>query len=309
MSLLHIATTTASFLVTCTTAFLTYPLTCYNFLVIPGTHTVTCSSICLQSSLASPPPVCSSATLASLPLSQKTRRCEYHVSPAISPVKIGVGECVGTDRVGLAGSSGSGPVVRVARSAERVLMSWDKVLTRIKQFPTQAAVVAELFFQNELGATAFAVAAANSAPVEVLESMINKAKLDVKKRNILGAAYIVLFLPLHYAASHHPDPAAIKLLVIHHPQALLAKRTYGDIPLDFATRNNTIPAVVSLARELAAARLATIALRTTLLLCIKHGYVYVRRSKRHRTATFALDVPLAFEVLNDNVWSHIMTFL
>jgi len=36
-------------------------------------------------------------------------------------------------------------------------------------------------------------------------------------------------------------------------------------------------------RELTAARRATIALRTTLLLCIKRGYVYVRRSKRHLT--------------------------
>jgi len=69
---------------------------------------------------------------------------------------------------------------------------------------------------------------------------------------------------------------------------------------------------VSLLRELTAARRATIALRTTLLLCIKHGYVYVRRSKRQRNEvpeTVALDTQLAFEVLSDNVWSHIMSFL
>jgi len=115
---------------------------------------------------------------------------------------------------------------------------------------------------------------------------------------------------LHYAARSHSDPAAIKLLVCHHPSALLVKDNDGVIPLDYAVQlNNGNPAVVSLMRELTAARLATIALRTTLPFGIKHGYVYVRRSKRLSTATIALKVPLAFEVLNDNVWSHIMTFL
>ena len=47
--------------------------------------------------------------------------------------------------------------------------------------------------------------------------------------------------------------------------------------------------------ELTAARLSTIALRTSLLLCIKHGYVYVRRSKSHHTEPIALVVPLALE--------------
>ena len=156
--------------------------------------------------------------------------------------------------------------------------------------------------------TVFTLASWLKAPVEVVESMTNLSKLDAKKRNVLGIVNIYLCLPLHFTAKYHPDPAAIKLLVGHHPQALLAEDKYGNTPLDLAIQVNENPAVASLVRELTAARLAIIALRTTLLLCIKHGYVYVR-SKRHRTVPVALDTQLAFEVPNDKVWSHIMEFL
>jgi len=49
----------------------------------------------------------------------------------------------------------------------------------------------------------------------------------------------------------------------------------------------------------------------SLLLCIKHGYVYVRRSKRQckEAPETGLDTRAAFAALNDDVWSHIMTFL
>ena len=150
--------------------------------------------------------------------------------------------------------------------------------------------------------------------MDVLESLILLGRLNAKKRNILDIADIHLHLPLHYCAQYRPDPAGIKLLVSHHPSALLVKSKAGRIPLDVAILYNKSPAVLSLLRSLTAARLATIALRTTLLLCIKHGFVCFRRSKRHRTSTNALDTLLAFENLDDNiiiytVWSHIMTFL
>ena len=47
-----------------------------------------------------------------------------------------------------------------------------------------------------------------------------------------------------------------------------------------------------------------LAVRTTLLLCIKHDYVYVRRSERLRNEASAtgLDTQRAFAKLNDNVW-------
>ena len=82
---------------------------------------------------------------------------------------------------------------------------------------------------------------------------------------------------------------------------MLAKDKFAP---DGAIQDNVNPAVVSIVRDLTDARLAT-----ELLLCIKHGYVYVRRSKRHRTEIVALDTQLAFEKLNDNVWSYIMEFL
>ena len=181
--------------------------------------------------------------------------------------------------------------------------SWDKVLARTKLRPTQATVN-ELFFQDELGRTSFAVAAGNEAPcLLVLESMILLGKLDTKKRNILAIAAIDLSLPLHHTARRLPDPAAIKLLVRHHPQALLAKDRDDDTPLTCAIQCNENPAVVTLLRELTTARRATIALRTSLLLCIKAGYVYPRRRDH------GLDTELAFSMLNDNVWSHVMAFL
>jgi len=103
--------------------------------------------------------------------------------------------------------------------------------------------------------------------------MINRGEVDAEKRNILAIADIDLCLPLHHIARGHHDPAAIKLLARHYPQSLLMKNIYGVTLLDFAIDHNPSPAVVSLLRELTVARLATIALRTTLLLCIKNGYV------------------------------------
>ena len=186
------------------------------------------------------------------------------------------------------------------------------MLARIKQLPTQAAV-AELFYQNEIGDTALALASFYKAPVEVLESLIFLGKLDAKKRNILDIADDDLDLPLHHITEDHPDPAAIKLLVSHHPSALLAEDNSGDIPLDDAIESNENPAVVDIMRELTAARRETIALRTSLLLCIKHGYVIDQRDERQREMApetgLTFDIQLTFTTLNDNVWSHIMTFL
>jgi len=83
--------------------------------------------------------------------------------------------------------------------------------------------------------------------------MIDLGKLDAKKRNILDIADIDLYLPLHHTAWRHPNPAAIKLVVRHHPPALLAKNISGRIPLDFAIKHNKSPAVVVLLRKLTTA--------------------------------------------------------
>jgi len=110
--------------------------------------------------------------------------------------------------------------------------------------------------------------------------------------------------PLQYATLCN-RPAAITSLLTDTTNALaasdyaasdyaaLAFLVHGD---ELTIRCNILPP-------------ATLALRTSLLLCIMHGYVYVPRSKRHRTETVVLDTPLSFAELNDNIWSHIMTFL
>jgi len=181
--------------------------------------------------------------------------------------------------------------------------SWNKVLARIKQLSTQAAV-AELFFKNEFGLSTFAEASANKAAVEVLESIILLGKQDAEKRNILDIADFDLAIPLHLAADN-PDPATIKLLVRHHPQALLMTDSqYGDTPLAWAIEDNESPAVVALLCELTTARLATIALRTTLLLCIKHVHPDVPV-----TPTEPLYLRLANARLCKDVWSVILEFL
>jgi len=126
------------------------------------------------------------------------------------------------------------------------------VLARIKKLPTQVAV-AELFSQEELGYTAFALASIHEAPVEVLESMILLGKLDAKKRNILDIANADLRLPQHDIAQYHLDPAATKLLVRHHHPVLLAKTDEGALPLDYAIKFNNSPAVVALLRKLVTA--------------------------------------------------------
>jgi len=165
--------------------------------------------------------------------------------------------------------------------------SWDKVLARIKQLPTQATVD-ELFSLNELGVTAFTLASANDTLVAVLESMLDLCELDAEKRNILDIADIHLRLPLHNIAEFHPDPAAIKLLVSIYPHALLVRDHVDDTPQDCAIESNS-PTVVSLVQAVTTSyehrdypalitlcgpspvliRLHSLSLRTAAVLCLE----------------------------------------
>ena len=125
-------------------------------------------------------------------------------------------------------------------------------------------------------------------------------------------------------------------MIRDHPLALRAIDTSGRTPLQCATNWNRPAAMTSHLTD-ATNALATgdfpalaalvhgnvqtlrctalsperLAVRVTLLLCIKSGYVFISRSKHQRqhTETVALDIALAFDRLSDNVWSHIMTFL
>jgi len=205
-------------------------------------------------------------------------------------------------------------------------------ITHIQSLADGDAV--DQLFYKYFGSTAIMHACCYLAPLELYQLMITTAKLDSRKRCLMAIANSIRYTALHYASECHSDPAVLELLIREHPLALSATDGFGRTPLQWATFNNRPAAITSLltdatnalaARDYAALAAgvhsdertvrcnapppATRALRTTLLLCIKHGYVYISRNKRHRTETVALDTPLAFVKLNYNVWSHVMTFL
>jgi len=210
---------------------------------------------------------------------------------------------------------------------------WQVAITHI-QFLAEGDAADQLFFQSQYGVTAIIYACYGSAPLELYQLMITKAKLDSRKRCLLAITASYGRTALHCAAAEHSDPAVLELLIREHPLAMCATASNGRTPLQNAINYDRSAAITSLLTDatnaLAASDYATLAtlvhgderslrclalspdslaIRVSLLLCVKHGYVYVRRSKRHRTETVALDTKLAFEVLNDNVWSHIITFL
>ena len=216
---------------------------------------------------------------------------------------------------------------------------WQVAITHIQSLADDDAVD-QLFDQNQHGVTALIRACRFDAPLALVQLMITMAKLDSRKRCLLAITGNGGITALHWAAGGHSDPAVLELLIREHPLALSATSISGRTPQQYATDNNRPVAITSLLTDATnvlaagyfgslAARVhgykfalrclaepsyaARIAVRTSLLLSIKLGYVYVRRSKRQRNEApetgFALDTQLAFELLNDNVWSHIMTFL
>ena len=211
---------------------------------------------------------------------------------------------------------------------------WQMAITHMQSLADHVAVD-QLFYKNNWIPITYACA--RSAPLEVVQLMLTKAKLDSRKRSLLAIVTSGGNTTLRYAAGWHSDPAVVELLIREHPLALCETDDSGNTPQQVATNWNRSAAITSLLTDATnalaasdyaalAARVhcdertircnilppATLALRTTLLLCIKHGYVYARRSQRLRNEapeTVALDTLLAIEVLNDNVWSHSMTFL
>ena len=209
---------------------------------------------------------------------------------------------------------------------------WQEAITHIQSLADGDAVD-QVFYQDQFGQTAVMLAIAWLAPLELVQPMITKAKLDSRKRCLLAITNMHLWTALHFTAHNHSDPAVFELLIREQPLALCATDDDGRTPLQDAISNNRPAPIVSLltntTNALAAGDYATfatlvhgdertlrclvltpdrLAVRVSLLLSIKHGYVNIRRSKRHRPDN-ALDTPLAFAKLNDNVWSHVMTFL
>jgi len=212
---------------------------------------------------------------------------------------------------------------------------WQVAITLI-QFLADGYADDQLFFQDDNGCTAIMAACFYSAPLELVQLMITKAKLDSRKRCLLVITDSYGDTALHFAAGCHSDPAVVELLIREYPQALCATDIMDKAPLQFVIFSPRSAAITSLltntTNALAAGDYSTLAtlvhgdertlrclaltpdrlkLRVSLLLCIKHGYVNVRRSKRQRNEApeTGLDTRAAFAALNDNVWSHIMTFL
>ena len=149
------------------------------------------------------------------------------------------------------------------------------------------------------------VACYYSAPLELVQLMITKAKLDLRKRCLLAIIDNGGHTVLHWAASYHGYPAVIELLIREHPLALSATDANDYTPLQFPSFFDRPAPIISLLTEATnalnpgdfsalAARVHgdeltlrclaltpdRLAIRGTLLLCIKHGYVNFRRSKR-----------------------------
>jgi len=109
--------------------------------------------------------------------------------------------------------------------------SWNKMLARIKQL-APPAVVAELFYQDQFGGSAFALASAYKAPVEVLQSMLRLAKLDAgaarehgragqagrqEEEHCVGSRLEGPVYSVARKSIHRTDAAAIELLARDHP--------------------------------------------------------------------------------------------
>ena len=122
---------------------------------------------------------------------------------------------------------------------------WQAAINRFQSFADSDAVD-QLFYQNPFGTTAIVLACIYSAPMELVQLMITKAKLDPTKRCLLAITTNYGSTALHRAAINHSDPAVLELLVREHPLALSATTTSGSTPLQYATLNNRPAQIISL---------------------------------------------------------------
>ena len=171
----------------------------------------------------------------------------------------------------------------------------------------------------------------HSAPLELVQLMITKAKLDERKRCLLAITTSDGNAALHCAARRHSDPAVAELLIRELPLALCATTDYDRTPLQIATLyNRSAPFTSRLTdatNSLAASDYAALAARvhgsafalrclaspsyaariafcSLLLLCLKTVHPDV-------SVTYAepLDLRLAHARLCKDVWSVILEFV
>jgi len=106
---------------------------------------------------------------------------------------------------------------------------WQIAIAHI-QFFADGDAVDQIFYQGYNGSTAIMIACDSSAPLELVQLMITKAKLDPRKRCLLAIADSDGWTALHYAAQCHSDPAVLKLFIREHPLALSATDSSGSTP-------------------------------------------------------------------------------
>jgi len=186
----------------------------------------------------------------------------------------------------------------------------------------------QLFFLSN-GWTAITLACLTAAPLELVQLMITKAKLDSSKRCLLAITDNEWWTALHWAARFHSDPAVLELLIREHPLALSATDSIGRTPQQYATTWNRPVAIASLLTDatnaLDSSDYATLAarvhgdertlrclaltpdrlaVRTSLLLCLKLVYPGMPV-----TQTEPLDLRLAHARLCKDVWGVILEFV
>jgi len=206
---------------------------------------------------------------------------------------------------------------------------WQSAITHIHSLADGDAVDllfhAGVFHQYH-GVTAIMVACSSRAPLELVQLMITKAKLDPRKRCLLAVTDSQEDTTLHRATLHN-DPAVVELLVREHPLALCeinfcGRLEYSDVRLPVITSLLTDAIAALYAGDYAAlaARVhgsyfalrclaspscaARFAVRISLLLCLKtvHPDVPV-------APTEPLDLRLAHSRLCKDVWSGILKFV
>ena len=207
---------------------------------------------------------------------------------------------------------------------------WQSAITHIHSLADGDAVD-QLFhagvFHQYHGVTAIMVACSSRAPLELVQLMITKAKLDPRKRCLLAVTDSSGDTALHRATSHN-DPAVVELLIREHPLALSATCRFGRTPLQYSkVRLAAITSLLTDATDALAAGdyaalaarvhgssfalrclvspsyAARLAVRISLLLCLKtvHPDVPV-------APTEPLDLRLAHARLCKDVWSCILKF-
>jgi len=121
---------------------------------------------------------------------------------------------------------------------------WPVAITHIQSLADGDAVD-QLFQQDHVGWTAIMFACSYSAPLELVQLMATKAKLDSRKRCLLAITSGGRRTALHLAAAEHSDLAVLSLLIREYWQVLFATDLQGHTPLQFAIDSNR-PAHVAL---------------------------------------------------------------